>query len=116
MEVWKAARKLVGSVYSISKNPLFLRDYGLRDQIRRASISVVSNIAEGFDSQSNASFCRFLALARGSAAEVRAQLYLELDLGYISISDFSSLSAQAECTSRQITGPINYLNKSSRKK
>jgi four helix bundle protein len=114
MEVWIAARKLANQVYAVSKSSQFSRDYALRDQIRRASVSVVSNIAEGFESQSNPSFCRFLSLARASAAEVRAQLYLALDLCYISTSEFSDLISQVDSIGRQITGFINYLKNSSR--
>ncbi len=116
MEMWKSARALVVKVYSISHAPMFAHDYALRDQIRRASVSIVSNIAEGFESQSNPSFCRFLASARGSAAEVRAQLYLASDLGYVSDPDFSILLAQTVSISRQITGFMNYLKKSSLKR
>jgi len=100
-EVWKAARELAVGVYSVSQKPIFRGDYGLRDQIRRASISIVSNIAEGFDSQSNPSFCRYLASARGSTAEVRAQLYLAKDLGYISDTESSALLSRAESIGRQ---------------
>ena len=116
MEVWKLARDLTRNIYSISNNPSFFRDFGLREQIRRASISIVSNIAEGFESQSNPSFCRFLASARGSAAEVRAQLYLALDLNHISDSDFRTLVSKAESISRQLTGFIRFLKQSTREK
>ena len=74
MEVWVSARALVNSIYAISNTPMFSRDYGLRDQIRRASVSIASNIAEGSESQTNSIFCRFLYSARASAAEVRTQL------------------------------------------
>jgi four helix bundle protein len=87
MKMWIDARDMVRRIYAVSQNPSFYGDYGLRDQIRRASISIASNIAEGFESQSNPSFCRFLSSARASAAEVRAQLYLANDLGYVSGSD-----------------------------
>jgi len=112
MEVWISARELAKKIHAISQAPKFLKDYGLRDQIRRASVSIASNIAEGFESQSNPLFCRYLASARGSAAEVRTQLYIALDWGYISNSDFSALVSQTESISRQITGFINYLRNS----
>jgi four helix bundle protein len=115
MGVWISARELAKKIHAVSQTPPFLKDYGLRDQIRRASVSIVSNIAEGFESQSNPIFCRYLASARGSAAEVRTQLYVALDWGYISNSDFSSLVSQTESISRQITGFINYLRNSPRK-
>ncbi|HTY62321.1 MAG TPA: four helix bundle protein [Acidobacteriota bacterium] len=111
MEVWISSRALTKSIYSISANPRFFKDFGLRDQIRRASVSIVSNIAEGAESQSNSSFCRFLYSARASAAEVRAQLCLALDLQYISDGEFRQLIAQTESIARQITGFITYLQK-----
>ena len=110
-EAWRSARDLVRSIYSISASRLFSADRALVDQIRRASVSIASNIAEGFDSQSNPSFCRFLACARGSAAEVRSQLYLALDLGYISKSDCGILVSKCECIGRQLTGFIEYLKR-----
>ncbi len=112
MEVWISARALVKSIYTISNTPLFSKDYGLRDQIRRASVSIASNIAEGSDSQTNASFCRFLYSARASAAEVRTQLYLALDLNYIAGAEFKRLVSQTESIGRQITGFITYLQNS----
>ena len=72
MEVWISARELAKKIHVISETPHFLKDYGLRDQIRRASFSIGSNIAEGFEGQSNPIFYRYLAPARGSAAEVRS--------------------------------------------
>ncbi len=113
MEVWAAARELTKNIYAITRNSLFYRDYRLRDQIRRASVSIAGNIAEGFESQRNPSFCRFLASARASAAEVRAQLYIALDLDYLSSADLSNLISQTESISRQITGLIKYLQKCS---
>jgi four helix bundle protein len=112
MEVWRSARRMARDIYAISKNPLFLCDYSLRDQIRRAEISIVSNIAEGSESQSNPNFIRYLASARGSAAEVRAQLYVAMDFGYISSADCASLVSQIESIGRQIGGFIRYLKKS----
>ena len=109
MEVWKLARKLTVSIYTISDKPPFSRDYGLRDQIRKAFISIVSNIAEGLESQSNLSFCRFLSCAKASAGEVRAQLYLANDLGYLPEDQLKSLASQSESISRQLSGFINYL-------
>jgi four helix bundle protein len=115
MEVWVSARVLVKSIYAISSTPMFSKDYGLRDQIRRALVSIASNIAEGSDSQTNASFCRFLYSARASAAEVRTQLYLALDLSYISGAECTQLVSQAESIGRQIGGFITYLQKSTHK-
>jgi len=114
MKVWLSARALVRSIYAVSRTPLFVKDYGLCNQIQRAAVSIVSNIAEGAESQSNSSFCRFLYSARASAAEVRTQLYLALDLNYISDADCARLVSQSESISRQITGFINYLRNSSK--
>ena len=83
LEVWKLARKLTVQVYALSRNGAFAKDYGFCNQIRRAVVSIVSNIAEGFERRSNSQFIQFLDIANGSAGEVRAQLYVALDLGYI---------------------------------
>lgn len=115
MGMWKLARALNCQVYSVTGGDAFSRDFGFGNQMRRASISIASNIAEGFESQSNPSFVRFLAIARGSAAEVRAHLYLALDLQYLSVDQFHVLYSSCELISRQITGLINYLKRNGRK-
>ncbi|MEL6445389.1 MAG: four helix bundle protein [Bacteroidota bacterium] len=91
MEAWQAARRLVGEIYAATNTGAFQRDFSLRDQIRRAAISVPSNIAEGFERGSDRDFARFLLIAKGSAGEVRAQLYCALDLGYLSNEEFQHL-------------------------
>ena len=91
------------------------RDFGLRDQIRRASVSIMSNIAEGYDRSGTAEFIHFLAIAKGSAAEVRCQLYVASDLGYIDQSKFDELSAAAAETGRMIGGLIKYLRNAGHK-
>jgi four helix bundle protein len=85
---WQKARSLTCEVYRVSNQGAFARDFALRDQVRRACISVMSNIAEGFERYSGAEFKHFLAVARGSAAEVRSQLYLACDLGYVDQETF----------------------------
>lgn len=92
LEVWQIARDLSVEIYRITQGGGFYRDFGLRDQIRRAAVSVMSNIAEGFDRYSRAEFKQFLSIARGSASEVRSQLHLALALGYISQEQFDHLS------------------------
>ena len=114
--MWRSARDLARKIRDVSQSPQFFKDYALRDQIRRASISIISNIAEGFESQSNPVFCRYLASARGSAAEVRAQLYLAYDWGYITHPDFTVLISETESISRQLTGFIHYLQNTGRKR
>jgi four helix bundle protein len=115
MKVWQAAQSLIRSILSISSSRLFSRDFGLREQIRRASVRIASNIAEGFEGQGNPSFCRFLASASVSAAEVRAQLYLALDLSDISNEDFTRVVSTCESVSRQLTGFIGYLKGATQK-
>ncbi|MBI2175020.1 MAG: four helix bundle protein [Candidatus Omnitrophica bacterium] len=83
LEVWKEARQLARRVYQITQDTAFSRDFGLRDQIRRAAVSVMSNIAEGFERGGYQEFTQFLYVARGSCGEVRSQLYVALDQGYI---------------------------------
>lgn len=80
---WQEARTLVKMVYGITSNGAFSKDFGMRDQIQRASVSVMTNIAEGFDCESTAEFARFLGIARRSAVEVQSLLYAALDVQYI---------------------------------
>ncbi len=109
IEAWQTARLLVNSVYQVTSKGKFERDYGLRDQIRRASVSILSNIAEGFESRTQAQFIEYLGRARGSAGEVRAQLYVSLDLDYVSNDEFREVFALAETCSRQIFRFMEYL-------
>jgi len=112
LEAWKIARELTKEVYRTSKNDLFIRDYGLRDQICRASVSVMSIIAEGFERDGNKEFVNFLSIAKGSSGEVRSQLYVALDQNYISESEFNSIYNKATENSRVISGLIKYLKQS----
>lgn len=106
---WQTARQLTNTVYVLSNLSGFNRDFGLRDQIRRAAISVMSNIAEGFESRTDVQFINFLGMARASAGEVRAQLYIALDQNYISEEQFKDAVGLAETCSRQIAKFIQYL-------
>jgi len=81
IEAWQDARLLVKGIYEVTDGGRFARDFGLRDQIRRAAISTMSNIAEGFERGSDKDFIRFLYMAKASAGEVRSQLYVAMDLG-----------------------------------
>ena len=89
LEAWQIARELANQIYKITKQESVCRDFGFLDQIRRAAISIMNNIAEGFERGSNKDFVRFLFIARGSAGEVRSLLYLGLDQGYLTNSEFS---------------------------
>jgi four helix bundle protein len=109
IEAWQTARLLAREVYLASGTGVFAKDYGLRDQMRRAAVSVLSNIAEGYESRTQALFIDYLGRAKGSAGEVRAQLYVALDAGYLDADQFARVSALAEQASRQIARFITYL-------
>ena len=111
IEAWKQARVLTRHVYRHTSAGEWARDYALRDQIRRSSLSVLSNIAEGYGRQSDQEFHRFLCIARGSAAEAKAQLYVALDQGYLDEASFTELAELADKVSRLISGFMNYLGK-----
>jgi four helix bundle protein len=101
---WQKARELTKLVYFVSGAGSFAKDWGLKDQIRRASVSVMSNVAEGFDRAGRAEFHQFLVIAKGSCAEVRAQLYVALDAEYVSKEQFDKIYAVAEETGRIVNG------------
>ena len=109
---WKIAREVTREIYRVSKNDLFIRDYGLRDQICRASVSTMSNIAEGFERDGDKEFINFLSIAKGSSGEVRSQFSVALDQNYISESEFNSLYGKTTENSRVIAGLIKYLKQS----
>ncbi len=106
---WQSGREICNLVYRLTQTGSFSRDYGLRDQMRRAAVSIISNIAEGYESQNNRTFVRYLFIAKGSAAEVRAQAYIALDQGYITQENFDTLYQLTDQTSRRIRGLITYL-------
>ena len=101
---WQKARELTRLIYAASGHGGFAKDWGLKDQIRRASVSVMSNVAEGFDRAGRAEFHQFLVIAKGSCAEVRAQLYVALDAEYVSKEQFDKMYAVAEETGRIVNG------------
>ncbi|MGB2867450.1 MAG: four helix bundle protein [Bacteroidota bacterium] len=109
LEVWRKGRELTKRIYSCSKQKGFGRDFALSDQIRRACISITSNIAEGFEAQSNAEFVKFLNYARRSASEVKSQLYLALDQEYVSNREFAELFGLSSDISKMLYGFIKYL-------
>jgi four helix bundle protein len=110
IEGWKEARVLAAKIYEASNRGKFSTDYGLRDQIRRASVSIMANIAEGFGRGGKTEFVRFLCISRASALETQSHLYIALDLGYLSTTDFETLHAQAIKVTRLVGGFINYLS------
>ena len=108
---WQKARELNFNIYSITSiNEPFKKDYGLKDQIRRSSISISSNIAEGFERQTTKEFIRFLFIAKASAGEFRSQLYLASDLKYLTNEDFEKLKLKVNEISKLISGLIKYLS------
>jgi four helix bundle protein len=112
MEAWQTARALTRSVYDLTANGTFSRDFGLKDQMQRASVSIMSNIAEGFESRTEILFLEFLGRAKGSAGELRAQFYVAQDAGYISKREFQSLRDQSAKCSAQISRLMDYLKRS----
>ena len=109
IEAWKKARELTKVVYATTNGGSFARDFGLRDQIRRAVVSTMANIAEGFGRGGNKEFIQFLAVAKGSASEVQSQLYVALDAGYLNQKQFKELYTETETTARLIGGLLRYL-------
>ena len=107
--VWQDARGLVQQIYAASKQRPFYRDTGLREQIRRAATSSMSNIAEGFERGSRKEFIQFLNIAKGSNGEVRSQLYIALDQEYLTGTEFNTLRDSALSLSRRIAKFIRYL-------
>jgi len=109
---WQKARQLTRLIYQASGEGDFKRDSGLRDQLRRASVSILSNIAEGLERGGDKEFVHFLSQAKGSCAEVRAQLYLALDQGYVVETKFEELKNLSVEISRLISGMMSYLTES----
>ena len=106
---WQTARGLTQLVYSLSNRGSFAQDWGLRDQMRRAAVSVLSNIAEGFESRPQSLFIDYLGRAKGSAGELRAQAYVALDAGYLTSAEFEQVFDQVDKCSRQLSRFIQYL-------
>ncbi|HMA81784.1 MAG TPA: four helix bundle protein [Candidatus Binatia bacterium] len=112
IEAWQKARVLTSEICSVSKKGAFAKDFELRGQIRSASISVMSNIAEGFDRNGTAEFIQFLAIAKGSVAEVASQLFVAKDQNYVTAEEFDKLIALTTETGRKIGALMNYLRRS----
>jgi four helix bundle protein len=109
LHVWQEARNLVSEVYRVTKLGTFRRDFSLRDQITRAAVSSMSNIAEGFERGSRREFMQFLNVAKGSTGEVRSQLYVALDQKYVDQKTFEKLRSSALAVSRRLAKFIGYL-------
>ncbi|HDQ72708.1 MAG TPA: four helix bundle protein [Chloroflexi bacterium] len=109
IQAWQAARDLTRATYTVSKREDFGRDFRLRGQIQGSAISVMSNIAEGFDARTDREFIRFLGYARRSATELQSQLYIALDQAYITPEEFRKIYEQAKKVKSLIGGFIRYL-------
>jgi four helix bundle protein len=109
LKVWQEARVIVREIYQVTKVREFSRDFSLRDQITRAAVSTMSNIAEGFERGSRKEFIQFLTIAKGSNGEVRSQLYVALDQEYLAEATFSALKQSCVELSRRIARFIRYL-------
>ena len=112
IDAWQRARELTRHIYTASNHGSFSKDFGLRDQIRRASVSIMSNIAEGYERSGTGEFVQFLAIAEGSVGEVVSHLYVAKDQGYVVKEDFDQLLALSKQTARIISGLMSYLRKS----
>lgn len=104
LQIWKLSLKITKDIYDITSKKEFAKDFGLRDQIRRAIISVSSNVVEGFEKNNNNEFIRFLKMSKGSVGEVRSQLHIALAVNYITQGEFDHIYEETETLSKQIGG------------
>ena len=109
IEGWQKARELTRSIYAITSQGAFARDFTLKDQIRRAGVSSMANVAEGFEREGNKEFIQFLTLSKGSSAEVKSHLYVALDAHFITETQFKQTYQLADETGRLIGGFMRYL-------
>jgi four helix bundle protein len=116
LAVWKLSIEVVLDVYSLTNKPVFSKDFGLRDQVRRASVSISSNIVEGFERSNNNEFIRFLKIAKGSAGEVKNQLYIASRLSYISLEEYETIASKLQLLSNQVGKFIVYLTEKKQEK
>jgi four helix bundle protein len=114
IEAWQMARELNRLVYEVTQKNNFSRDFALKDQVRRASVSIMANIAEGFDSGTNAEFTRFLSYAQRSCSELQSEIYVALDQHYLTKEEFKEIYLLADQTKAKIGGFIKYLKQSSK--
>jgi len=112
LDVWQKARALVNEVYALTQDNAFGRDFVLRDQIRRAAVSVMANIAEGFERGGDREFRQFLAVAKGSCGELRSHLWAALDQGYVTQAQHGEMRKRAEEVGRMIAGLMRHLRRS----
>jgi four helix bundle protein len=109
IEAWKEARKLCAMLYQSARQSSFAKHYALRDQVQRAALSVMANIAEGFERRSRNEFVRFLLIASGSASEIKSHLYVALDQKYLTQKQFDEIYEQATRVGKMLSKFIAYL-------
>lgn len=109
IKAWQRAREVTNRVYIVTGNGQFSKDFGLRDQIRRASVSIMANIAEGFARRSDKDFAYFLNISRSSVAEAQSHLYVAIDQGYVNESEFDDIYTGLEETSKMIFALVKHL-------
>ena len=112
LEIWKEARRLASEIYNLTLGPKFSKDFNLRNQIRSAVVSIMSNIAEGFERGGNQEFAQFLYVAKGSCGEVRSQMYVAVDQKYVATNDSQELINSFRRLSGMIGNLINYIKRS----
>jgi four helix bundle protein len=112
LEAWKIARLIARDIYRLTRKGDFARDFGLRDQICRSAVSIMANIAEGFERDGDKEFLNFLSIAKGSSGETRSLMYVVLDQGYVTKEEFENLSSRLVECSRVISGLSKYLRQS----
>jgi four helix bundle protein len=115
IEAWQTARQITRQIYAVSADGAFSRDFGLRDQMRRAAVSIMSNIAEGFESRTEVLFIEFLGRAKGSSGELRAQAYVAHDAGYLTQEQLKGMQDQCEKCSSQISRLMEYLKRTNKR-
>lgn len=113
---WQKAREMAKQIYLVSASSKFDKDFGLKDQIRRSSVSVMANIAEGYERRGDKEFVRFLNIAKGSLAEVKSHLFVSFDVGYIKEETLKGLILVIDEIGKMISGLINYLKKKTTQK
>ena len=109
IKAWQEARVLTKQIYLLTNTGDIARDFGLRDQLRRSAVSILSNIAEGFERGGDKEFIQFLYIAKGSCGELRAQLYVAHDVGYLTQQDWCQFNEQCQQISKMLSGFIHYL-------
>ena len=111
LNIWKLSLKITKSIYDLTSKKEFMRELALKDQIRRAVVSISSNIVEGFEKNNNNEFIRYLKIAKGSTGELRNQIYICRDIKYISLNEFKIINEDLQILASQIGSFIYYLSK-----